>query len=114
LNWRSVRVRLAAWNAFVLMATFAIAGTSRLIDDLLLLARTDAEGEEFAFEPMDLAESLREACEQGRVLADAARLCFALDVKSACPVLGDPQAPLPSREGSVAGSRRRRAWPVDC
>jgi heavy metal sensor kinase len=66
--------------------------TSRLIDDLLLLARTDAEGEEFAFEPMDLAESLREACEQGRVLAEVAGLSFALDVKSACPALGDPQA----------------------
>ena len=35
--------------------------TSRLIDDLLLLARSDAEGEEFALEPMDLAQSLREA-----------------------------------------------------
>ena len=51
--------------------------TSRLIDDLLLLARTDAEGEEFAFEPMDLAESLREACEEGRVLAEVAGLSFA-------------------------------------
>jgi heavy metal sensor kinase len=66
--------------------------TSRLIDDLLLLARTDAEGEEFAFEPMDLAESLRQACEEGRVLADVAGLSFYLDLKSACPTLGDPQA----------------------
>ena len=66
--------------------------TSRLIDDLLMLARSDAEGEEFALEPMDLAQSLREACEQGRVLADAAGLSFSVDLGSACPALGDPQA----------------------
>ena len=66
--------------------------TSRLIDDLLLLARSDAEGEEFALEPMDLAQSLREACEQGRVLAGAAGLSFATAIGPACPVLGDPQA----------------------
>jgi signal transduction histidine kinase len=41
---------------------------------------------------MDLAQSLREACEEGRVLADAAGLSFAVDLKSACPALGDPHA----------------------
>jgi len=66
--------------------------TSRLIDDLLMLARSDAEGEEFALEPMDLAQSLREACEEGCVLADAAGLSCEVNLKPACPALGDPQA----------------------
>jgi heavy metal sensor kinase len=66
--------------------------TSRLIDDLLLLARIDAGGEEFGVEPVDLAETLRGACDDGRLLADAAGVSFVVDLGSPCVLLGDPRA----------------------
>jgi heavy metal sensor kinase len=66
--------------------------TSRLIEDLLMLARADAEAGAFVSEQMDLADALREASEEGRILADAAGLSFSLDAPSACPTVGDPQA----------------------
>jgi heavy metal sensor kinase len=66
--------------------------TSRLIDDLLMLARADAEAGAFVSEPMDLSDSLRDACEEARVLADAAGLSFTIDLPPSCPTVGDPQA----------------------
>jgi heavy metal sensor kinase len=66
--------------------------TTRLIDDLLLLARSDAEGGAFFLEPMDFGRSLHDACEQARVLTDAAGLSFVHEMTPACPMLGDAQA----------------------
>jgi heavy metal sensor kinase len=66
--------------------------TSRLIDDLLLLARGDAGADGMVSEPMDLVDSLREACEEGRILAEAAAVSFSYDLPSGCPVAGDPSA----------------------
>jgi heavy metal sensor kinase len=66
--------------------------TTRLIDDLLLLARADANVEALALEPMDLSECLREACADGEVLAAAAGLRFDVDLPAACRAVGDPQA----------------------
>lgn len=43
--------------------------TSVLVEDLLLLARADS-GSQMQFERIDLTETVREACEQGRVLAE--------------------------------------------
>lgn len=50
--------------------------TSDLIEKLMLLARADSGAEAIHFERIDLAESLREACGQGRTLADAKQLTF--------------------------------------
>jgi heavy metal sensor kinase len=66
--------------------------TSRLIDDLLLLARADAEADRRWMEPMDLADAVRDACEEGRILADAAGLQFTSQIPSACATVGDPEA----------------------
>lgn len=66
--------------------------TTRLIDDLLLLARADANAEALATEPMDLAAALREACGEGQILADAAGLRFDIRLPEACATTGDPQA----------------------
>jgi heavy metal sensor kinase len=65
---------------------------SRLIDDLLLLAREDAGVTASMAEPMDLAEVVRQACDEGRILAGAARLSFVTDIPASCPLLGDPEA----------------------
>jgi heavy metal sensor kinase len=64
---------------------------SLLIDDLLLLAREDAGVAKSANEPIDLADVVRDACEEGRVLAGAAGLSFVADVPASCPMSGDPE-----------------------
>jgi two-component system, OmpR family, heavy metal sensor histidine kinase CusS len=66
--------------------------TTRLIDDLLLLARSDASGDEFIHEPLSLGSAVREACAQGRILAEAVGLSFASDVTVDCATMGDAQA----------------------
>lgn len=65
--------------------------TSRLIDDLLLLARADADADPAMMEPMDLAELLRDACEEGRMQADAASLQFTSELPPTCAMVGDPE-----------------------
>jgi heavy metal sensor kinase len=66
--------------------------TSRLVDDLLLLARADADADHLASEPMDLAETLRDACEQGQILAEAAGVRFTTDLPPTCAAVAEPQA----------------------
>jgi heavy metal sensor kinase len=65
---------------------------SGLIDDLLTLARADAEVERMVMEPLDLADTVREACEEGRTLADASGLRFTAELPPACPAIGDRHA----------------------
>ena len=65
---------------------------SRLIEDLMTLARADAGDDGVVPEPLDLAEPLREACAEAGVLADAAGLRFHTEIQSGCPVAGDCQA----------------------
>jgi heavy metal sensor kinase len=65
---------------------------SRLIDDLLLLAREDAGVTASMAEPIDLAQVVRDACEEGRILAGAAGLSFVADVPASCATVGDPGA----------------------
>jgi two-component system, OmpR family, heavy metal sensor histidine kinase CusS len=48
--------------------------TSRLIEDLLLLARADAGLPPLSLERVELTPLVRDVCEQGRVLADARQL----------------------------------------
>lgn len=49
--------------------------TSVLVEDLLLLARADS-GSQMQFERIDLIETVKDACEQGRVLAEAKGVLF--------------------------------------
>jgi signal transduction histidine kinase len=66
--------------------------TTQLIDDLLMLARADAGADRLVMEPMDLAQNVRETCDEGRILAEASGLRFTADLPSACPAIGEPQA----------------------
>jgi len=50
--------------------------TAGLIEDLLLLARADSRSNALRFERIDLVESLREACERGKVLAASRQILF--------------------------------------
>ncbi|MCX6635828.1 MAG: ATP-binding protein [Acidobacteria bacterium] len=66
--------------------------TSRLIEDLMLLARADAGADGMVLEPMNLAGSVREACAEVRVLADAGQVRLAPGPLSDCSVPGDDHA----------------------
>jgi heavy metal sensor kinase len=66
--------------------------TSRLIDDLMLLARADAGADGIVQEPMNLAECLRGACAEVRVLAEYGKVCLEASLPSDCTVSGDDQA----------------------
>jgi signal transduction histidine kinase len=46
--------------------------TTELVEDLMLLARADANVEDLAQEPVELAELAQAACTEARVLAEAA------------------------------------------
>ena len=50
--------------------------TSSLVEKLMLLARADAGVETLQHAPVNLAECLRDACKDGRILADAKQLTF--------------------------------------
>jgi len=63
--------------------------TTRLIEDLLLLARADAGADRLAFANMDLAECAREACSAVRVLAEVKHLSFDTELPESCPIAGD-------------------------
>ncbi len=67
--------------------------TSLLIEQLMLLARADSGMETLNIETLDLAESLREACTEGRTLAEAKQVSFCCEIP-APPVLveGDSHA----------------------
>ncbi len=66
--------------------------TSSLIDDLLLLARADAPGSGLEFEVMDLADAIRDACQEARVLATARGISLALEPPSRLEIRADRQA----------------------
>ena len=67
--------------------------TSGLIEDLLLLARADSGSGQMRFQRMDLREALREACDQGRVLAESKHIAFESDLlPTPVEIEGDRQA----------------------
>ncbi len=66
--------------------------TSRLIDDLLLLARADAGRENLQFEVVDLSELLRDVAEEVRILADVSRLGLTLNISCEPRITGDAEA----------------------
>ena len=65
--------------------------TTELVEDLMLLARADANVEELALEPVELAELAQAACE-ARVLAEAAGIPLTNGGLSQCTVSGDDRA----------------------
>jgi heavy metal sensor kinase len=56
--------------------------TSSLVEKLMLLARADAGVETLQHTPINLAECLRDACKDGKILADAKQLTFKEDIES--------------------------------
>jgi heavy metal sensor kinase len=66
--------------------------TTQLIEDLMLLARADANAERFAPEPVRLDQLARAACEDAQPLSESAGIDLAADVQQECTVLGDCRA----------------------
>jgi len=67
--------------------------TSRLIEDLLTLARADSGAAKLGMAPMDLAQSLREACRQIQRLCQDKQVQLREAIAAdACPVEGDCEA----------------------
>jgi heavy metal sensor kinase len=85
---RTVHEHVEAWG-LVRAETERI---SRLIADLLTLARLDAGKADFEFRPMDLSEAVRTAGEEMRVMADAKELVLSVHAATPCPIHGDLEA----------------------
>jgi signal transduction histidine kinase len=67
--------------------------TSGMVEKLMLLARADAGVETLRRIPVDLADSLREVCKQGRTLAQGKQMTFQQDIiETPVMVEGDPDA----------------------
>jgi heavy metal sensor kinase len=66
--------------------------TSSLVEKLMLLARADAGVETLQHTPVNLAECLRDACKDGRILAEVKELSFTEDIESSEFVEGDSHA----------------------
>jgi signal transduction histidine kinase len=56
---------------------------SRLVEDLLFIARSEADQIRFEFVPMRLTPLLHEACQEGRVIADRKGVDVLLDISGA-------------------------------
>ncbi len=66
--------------------------TTELIEDLMLLARADSNSEDLVPEPVALAELVRTACADARVLTEAAGITLTNDGLSTCTVSGEYRA----------------------
>jgi len=77
-----------AWDQVVLQSE----RMSRLVDDLLLLARADAGRSDVSFEDIDLAEIVSGVTAEVKVLAHASGLELAKSAPPLCPAFGDPDA----------------------
>ncbi len=66
--------------------------TSALIEDLLLLARADAGADEWASEPFDLRQAIRNVCVEARVLADAGNIKLMAETSAEALVEADARA----------------------
>jgi heavy metal sensor kinase len=67
--------------------------TSALVEKLMLLARADAGVETLQRGSMNLADSLKEACDDGRILAQAKQLTFQENISTSTMVVdGDSHA----------------------
>ena len=77
-----------AWDQVVLQSE----RMSRLVDDLLLLARADAGRSDVSFEAIDLADIVNGVAAEVKVLADASGLELTRSALPSCPAFGDPDA----------------------
>ncbi|HVW07843.1 MAG TPA: ATP-binding protein [Bryobacteraceae bacterium] len=85
---RSAEEHEEAWDQVVLQSE----RMSRLVDDLLLLARADAGHSDVTFEVIDLADIVAGATAEVKVLADASGLELRTSAPQSCPASGDPDA----------------------
>jgi len=58
----------------------------------MLLARADSGADSIILKPVDLAEAVREACAEARVLAEARQVGLHIELPSDCLFLGDDHA----------------------
>lgn len=77
-----------AWTAI----TNETGRTSRLIADLLTLARADAGKVDFDLLPINLLDIVREAADEMRIMAESKGLEMQLLSSEACGILGDSEA----------------------
>ncbi|WP_172838232.1 sensor histidine kinase [Terriglobus roseus] len=77
-----------AWRT-VLMQTDRMG---RLIEDLLVLARTDCREPETSFEPLDLGTCIADAIRDVRILAETAEITLTATLVTPCIVIGDTDA----------------------
>jgi heavy metal sensor kinase len=85
---RTMEEHTNAWDVIVTQTE----RTSQLIEDLLLLARADAGFDGLAFEAMNLAQTIRDACAEMEPVAMAASLKLASSAPSECQISGDAEA----------------------
>ncbi len=85
---RTVEEHIKAWST----VRAETERTSRLIADLLTLARFDVGKADLEFYPMDLSEAVRTAAEEMRVMADAKELHLFVNASAPCAMQGDADA----------------------
>ncbi len=78
----------AAWGVVITQTE----RTSKLLADLLTLARADSSDEQWQFESFGLAEVVSEACDEMRVLAEAKQVRIATSLDTTATVWGDRDA----------------------
>ncbi len=66
--------------------------TTRLIEDLMILARADAGADGTTSEPVDVRDAVNEACAEALVLANAAGIALEVTSGPECRVMGDEHA----------------------
>jgi heavy metal sensor kinase len=66
-----------------------VAKAATLLDEMLTLARADAEPFAIVLKPLDLVPVLRDACAMAQPIALERRLAFAADLPLSAPMLGD-------------------------
>ncbi len=66
--------------------------TTELIEDLMLLARADANIEDMVLEPVELCDEVETACADARILAEAGGNTLTFEKSSKCRVSGDYRA----------------------
>lgn len=66
--------------------------TSELIEDLMLLARADANIEDMVLEPVALSALIQTACADARILAESGGITLTVERLSKCGVSGDYRA----------------------
>ena len=104
-NWPCATAQIDASSRRAFEEIVAECGkASRLLSDMLTLARADAGNSQLAFEPVDLAEVVKTVCQKGKPLADERG--HTLVASTECPscsatVWGDySQSPTPGLDSS--------------